>query len=420
MDEYSEEIRDIVDRMPTYWCRHMALIMFAVIIVLIMLSFVIKYPDTVDGQISVTGTDAPVRIVTKMSGRLHLLKQQNCSVKIGTPIAYIENGATYTDIIKLKNDLIIDTLLKIRKELNVGELSEYYNNYIIAVEHWERMKSSELYANVRQRLESQIAVNKSVLAQIKKSMDIKSQVLSNYLNEFRRDSALASCELVSQSQLESTQNKYLTQLEEESSLKNSLLAKQSEISISKIEIVRSRIQEDELLEEAYVDMMVKRNILRTQLQLWEDKYMLIAPISGKLGYLGFWRENVAIKSGEELFSLLPSHNQLIGEANIPSNGAGKIRVGQKVNVKLYEHPYDEFGLLEGIVTAISPLTNRIHVNENTMDTYQVLVYFPHGAITNFGYPLELNFESKGTIEIITAQKCLIERLFDNLKAYAIK
>ena len=82
MDEYSEEIRDIVDRMPTYWCRHMALIMFAVIIVLIMLSFVIKYPDTVDGQISVTGTDAPVRIVTKMSGRLYdPAGRQDLSVK---------------------------------------------------------------------------------------------------------------------------------------------------------------------------------------------------------------------------------------------------------------------------------------------------------------------------------------------------
>lgn len=420
MDEYCEEVRDIVDRMPTYWCRYTTLILLAVILVLVILSFVIKYPDTVDGQISVTGSEAPIRVVAKMSGRLHLLEQQNCSIKLGTPIAYIENGATYADIIKLKKDLVSDALFKIRKELNVGELSEYYNDYIIAVEHWERLSSSELYANVRQSLESQIAVNKSILALIKKSMEIKSQVCSNYHNEFCRDSALASCGLISQSQLESTQNNYLIQLEAESSLKNSLLSKQAEISISELEIARSRIQEDELLEEAYVNMMVKRNILRTQLQLWEDRYMLVAPISGKLGYLGFWRENVAIKSGEELFYLLPSHNRLIGEVNIPSNGAGKIRVGQEVNVKLYEHPYDEFGLLKGIVTAISPLTNRIQVNENTMDTYQVMVYFPNGAITNFGYQLELNFESKGSVEIITAQKRLVERLFDNLKAYATK
>lgn len=420
MDEYSEEVRDIVDRMPTHWCRHTALIMLVVIIVFFTLSFVIKYPDTVDGQISVTGSEAPIRLVAKMSGRLHLLEQQDSFINIGTPIAYIENGAIYTDIVKLKKDLNSDTLLKIRKELNVGELSEYYNSYIIAVEHWERLVASELYANMRQSLESQIAVNKSVLAQIKKSMEIKSQVRSNYHKEFRRDSTLESRGMVSQSQLENSQNAYLAQLDAEISLKNSLLAKQAEISISKMEIARSHIQENELLEEAYVDMMVKRNILRTQLQLWEDRYLLVAPIKGKLGYLGFWRENVAIQSGEELFSLLPTHNQLIGEANIPSNGAGKIRVGQEVNVKLYEHPYDEFGLLKGVVTAISPLTNKIQVNENTMETYQVMVSFPNGAITNFGYPLDLNFESKGTVEIITAHKRLIERLFDNLKANTTK
>lgn len=102
MDEYSEEVRDIVDRMPTHWCRHTALIMLVVIIVFFTLSFVIKYPDTVDGQISVTGSEAPIRLVAKMSGRLHLLEQQDSFINIGTPIAYIENGAIYTDIVKLK------------------------------------------------------------------------------------------------------------------------------------------------------------------------------------------------------------------------------------------------------------------------------------------------------------------------------
>ena len=44
------------------------------------------------------------------------------------------------------------------------------------------------------------------------------------------------------------------------------------------------------------------------------------------------------------------------------------------------------------------------------------INFPGGLVTNFDKHLPLNFESKGTAEIITQPKRLIQRLFDNLKA----
>ena len=54
--------------------------------------------------------------------------------------------------------------------------------------------------------------------------------------------------------------------------------------------------------------------------------------------------------------------------------------------------------------------------EGDMDTYLVIISFPDGTLTNFGKILPLDFETKGTVEIITKRKRLIERLFDNLKS----
>lgn len=419
MPTRSEEVQDIIDRMPTRWCAWTALIVSILMGVLIVLSFLISYPDTVDGEISITSADAPVRLVANAHGRLHLLEEINQDVRQNTAIAYIENGANYDDVQILKVSLE-NSGNTFPRDLKLGEMGSSYNAYLIAVEHWERLMHSDRYAAMRKSIESQIASNKNVTKHLSISLELKERVRENLQKEVERDSILAQRKIVSESELERTKNSHLSQIEAETSLRSSLLTKQAEINTSQIEIARSYIEEDEQLEEAYVDMMAKRNLLEAELRLWEEKYVIKSPVNGRLDYLGFWRENLMVQAGMELFTILPPHSPITGEARIPALGAGKVKVGQAVNVKLNDYPYDEFGLLYGKVVSISPLTNKVQVNNTVVETYLVRIAFPKGTTTNFDHKLSLNFESKGTAEIITKPKRLIERLFDNLKAKSTK
>jgi hypothetical protein len=72
--------------------------------------------------------------------------------------------------------------------------------------------------------------------------------------------------------------------------------------------------------------------------------------------------------------------------------------------------------MKGMVKSVSRITNKLRTQQGDVDAYLVLISFPDGTVTNFGKTLPLDFESKGTAEIITKRKRLIERLFDNLKA----
>jgi len=386
---------------------------------LIGLSFLISYPDTVDGEVSITGAKAPLRLVSRSNGRLHLLKEPNQTISQNATIAYIESGASYNDVQLLKAYLERSPKT-LPSNLKLGELGGSYNSYLIAVEHWERLMKSDRYKTMRKSIEAQIQSNKDVVQQLSNSLAFKEKVLYNLQKAMERDSILASKKVVSKSELEQTQNTLLTQAEAEASLRSSQLMKQAEIKTSQIEIARSHIEEDEQLEAAYIDMMAKRNLLQTELRLWEEKYVIKAPTNGKLDYLGFWRENLMVKEGVELFTILPQHGEIMGEAYIPAIGAGKVKVGQLVNIKLNDYPYDEFGLLCGKVVSISPLMNKVQMNNAVVETYLVRIAFPQGVTTNFDHKLSLNFESKGTAEIITKPKRLIERLFDNLKAKSTK
>lgn len=118
---------------------------------------------------------------------------------------------------------------------------------------------------------------------------------------------------------------------------------------------------------------------------------------------------------ELLFSVIPDKGGLIGEVMVPAYGIGKVKIGQNVNIKLNNYPYDEYGSLNGRIESISQMTRTIQTQNGNIDGHLVFISFPNGSITNFGQTLELNFETKGTAEIITAPKKLIYRLFDNLK-----
>ena len=54
-----------------------------------------------------------------------------------------------------------------------------------------------------------------------------------------------------------------------------------------------------------------------------------------------------------------------------------------------------------------------------METYMLLVDFPNQLKTNYGTNLAFKTEAKGSAEIITNDRRLIQRLFDNLK-YVLK
>ena len=103
--------------------------------VILLLGFLIRYPDTVDGQISVTATTAPVRLVANSNGRIHLLKTNKSQLQKGDVISYLESGADY------KHILWVDTALNLLKAdasakislpdtLILGEVSSAYNAFL--------------------------------------------------------------------------------------------------------------------------------------------------------------------------------------------------------------------------------------------------------------------------------------------------
>src|SRR5690606_35790949 len=129
----------------------------------------------------------------------------------------------------------------------------------------------------------------------------------------------------------------------------------------------------------------------------------------------FWVNNQFIQSGEPVFTIVPLQHNVLGQMHLPVHGAGKVKEGQEVIVKLEDYPYMEYGSIKGIVSSISLTTNAQLTEEGTVENYLINVELPEKLKTNYGSELDFRFETKGTGDIVVHERRLLERLFDNLR-----
>lgn len=421
----NEEVQTIIDRMPTRGASYAIVLTSLLVAVIITLGFIIKYPDTVDGQISITAHLAPIRLITNTSGKLHLLYKDKTIINEGQVIAYIENEANYKDI------LLVDSLLRIYNDndlenlpvssgLILGGVGSAFNSFIVAHSQYYRALHSDIYKIMRNSLQQQNIINSDIINNLDKELLLKEKKLKIEKELLSRDSVLNQVKAISEQEYNRQKGSYYDLQSAYKELHSSRLSHMAQIKRNEQQIQQYTLEEQEKLDKLKADLSASKSQLRNMIYSWKKQYLQISPIDGQLEYMGFWRENYFVQNGQELFSILPNQNEIVGEVIVPSFGIGKVKIGQTVNVKVSNYPYMEYGLIKGKVSSISRLSNKIKQSSAETDkegnVYRIVIAFPNGLKTNFGKTLELDFESQGTAEIITKPKRLIERLFDNLKA----
>ena len=90
------------------------------------------------------------------------------------------------------------------------------------------------------------------------------------------------------------------------------------------------------------------------------------------------------------------------------SNSGKVRSRQRVIIKLDSYPYSEFGILRGYVNSKS----LVPVD----DKYTVSVLFPDGLKTNYGKDIPFEQQLEGGAEIITDEKRLLQRIYEQVFA----
>ena len=420
----TEEVHDIIDRMPH---RTGKIVTFGVAFfagLLILFGFIIKYPESVTGVATLSAQQAPVRLTSPANGRLHILAGHSANIKGGEIIAYIESGAEINDfqfldsVMKLNPEELTVSFLSKTDHLALGELTIYFLKLLNSIESVNLYKTDNPFVPQLERLHLQKAGNLKLQSYIQQQLAFQSEshkihkqnLLKDSIQFFQLQSVNEEVFLQSKTTLlNSLQNMNQLQKEQEQSIQFA-----SELEAQKAQLLVEQKEKEQTLT---INLYAAIHELKNQISLWKQKYTIIAPAAGRVEMLGFRKENDFVQAREEIFAILPAINPVSAQVLIPSSGAGKVVPGQEVIIKLDDFPYLEFGTINGRVQSISMLNNPTQElsAQQKINTYQVVVELPEQLKTNYGTSLSFKHDIKGMAQILVKKRKLIERLFDNLK-----
>ncbi|MCC6180271.1 MAG: HlyD family efflux transporter periplasmic adaptor subunit [Bacteroidia bacterium] len=415
----SEEVNEILTSTPKWILRWGILVVFILIIITIGLSYFIKYPDVLTADVTLTTLNPPITLVSKNNGKLtHLLVKDKQLVSQNEPIGIIENTADYKAVLSLLancnqlneqlklNDTLNNVLIK--DSLRTGEITPYYLQFLKSVKDLNLYESINPYTKQIALLKKDLGHYNSLLDNYKHQQKINDEQLKLAENDFNRDKKLFEERAISAREFEIQKKNYLGA--QNSNEQTKITISNALIQINGIEknILQLQIQDYQEKAKLKNELSQYLKTLINEINKWKQLYVIESPVSGKVSFFNVWAINQNIKQGDELFAIIPNKKQqFIGKCVLPITNSGKLTIGQVVNIKLDNYPYNENGMLTGVVKNISEVPNK--------DSYAVDIVLANGLTTSYNKTLVYKEQMKGKADIITKNISVLDRVFFNFR-----
>ncbi|RZK43390.1 MAG: secretion protein HlyD [Pedobacter sp.] len=345
---------------------------------------------------------------------MKLLVEEQVEVKMGQPLAFIESTGRHLDVM-----LLVDRLNELRlhvesgqplvknlsagNDLMLGELQASYQSFYQSYLQYLNTQLGGLYAAQKNYLELDLLEIKKLEAQLYEQKKIQEQEFANVEEEYQAYRKLRSKNVISNNEFKQQENKYLSskyplQQNAIALLNNnsSLLAKQKEVAT-----LNNTIREEQA---RFIQAL---NAMQTETSAWIKKYVVLAPLAGKVGYAGIIQESQNVFENQQLFIVNPGSVNFFGEVHIPQYNMGKIKLGQRTLVKLRSFPFEEYGIIDGKISYISDVAFRDSVFVAKIDFLKI-------EQKNIENPIVLKQGMVADAEIITQKSSLLQRFLQSI------
>lgn len=413
------EVEDMLGRVPG-WITRNGMILFVILFALLLFgSWVFRYPDIKRARIVVTSVNPPADLRARTSGKIaRLFVVDNEQVTSGDILAMMENPAAYDDVVQLKNSLLILDSISIEeitdgldelKNVKLGTIQSHYSVFLRVYRDFMEFRRIDYHQRKVESARTELEKQREYTRSLSESVSTQERAYELAQRQYNRDATLFEDGVISTSKLEESSSVMLMERNKRQEL-ISLMA-ENNISIARTEnqIVDLELRQQEessgmisTLEESY-------NNLKASITSWEQTYLLVAPVNGSVTFTKFWSENQNVKLGEKVLTIIPAESgSMIGKISLPLAGAGKVHVGNQVNIQFDNFPYLESGMVKGYVRNIS------EVSED--DFYAVEVELPNGLRSYYDIEIPFSQNMQGDAEILTDKKRLLERVLNPIKS----
>jgi HlyD family secretion protein len=414
----SEEVQEVLGSVPSWILRRGITLLACIVVMLIVGSWLFKYPEIISAPLVLTTATPPAGIVAKTSGKLLILQvKDQQAVQPGDCLALIENPAGYLDVLFLKSELrkILHAVKSERiyniprKDLRLGAIQSSYSGFQVNLESYNKFIELNYYPKKLKSTRKLIEANKLHYRSLLKQKEIVGKQHDLEIRAFDREAYLRKQNLISEEESDKAKG---TLLQSDMNVQNMHASMENmQIQISQMEdnLVDIQQQYSEKKNAMLTGLKTTINQLENEIRSWEMTYVLSSPISGKVTFTNYWAVNQNVVAGDIVFTVVPIvQTELIGKAQLPIERSGKVKIGQLVNVHFNSFPDNVYGMVVGKV-------NRISLIPTKDGKYIVEVKFPKGLTTSYHKKLPLSQEMTANADIITDDLRLLEQFIQPMK-----
>ena len=414
----SEDIQTLINKTPSWTIRWGSTITVIVLCLLFNLTWLVKYPDVIEGEVIITTYVPPEKHYAAIFGKIDTLLVSNHDiVKKGDIIAILQNNANHNDIFEISrlletfnfnNDSFFSKMDSI-SNLNLGDLefvySEFENSYLDFKIHTvyspEQNKANARESSILD-IENRLTVLNKQKLQQQKEVDFFKTNLNRYSELYRK-------QVVSLSEYESKQIEYLNSEKKLTEIVSEILSVKETKNTAKF----NQTDSDYILkrQQLYLRNSLIQNYKKFEgaIRNWKQKYLIQSTIDGRVNFNQFWSSKKTLNKGDLVCTILPKDTDYILKVKTVQKGLGKIKKDCLVNIDLDNYPAYENGYLLGTIT-------NVPLFPEEDGSYILDAVLNNGLSTSYKKEILFTQEMKGQAEIITDKTSLAEKLLFSLKS----
>lgn len=298
---------------PPGWLLRSGITAVAILIgVILLLSWVVKYPDIIEAPAVITSTRASIPLVAKKSEKIdELYFDDQAYVRFGDIIGRIHDVADYESIRALDQFVHQFDLYTVHPteieliDFNPGNLQSSYGQLIQASKAYNYEKNLTLVDEKILALHNEI----QQILLLNQSLQIQEGLLNTQyqlsLTKFDRHQQLLSDGVISQQDMEEIEVSHVQMKQQIEQFKSNRLNNEVRIKSLETQIVELQSNRDESLARARFQIEQRLDQLKSELQEWKNSHLVIAPSDGRLMYMTVRRVDEPVQQGQALFAIIP-------------------------------------------------------------------------------------------------------------------
>jgi hemolysin D len=143
--------------------------------------------------------------------------------------------------------------------------------------------------------------------------------------------------------------------------------------------------------------------------------VLKAPVEGTVFDLPIYKSGEVLQPGDKVAEIAPKNSSLVVMAQMATAESGSLAKGMSVKLKFDAYPFQDYGIVTGKLTNISPTSKITETAQGDVANYNLEIKLDRDCLPTANKCLALRPGDTATAEVIVRQRRIIDFILDPFK-----